>query len=95
MPASAHVAFPFGTWAERDGLLMNVDGIVQAIERNQGVGPSNLTPPVEVLEELLGEVAADYEWRGREGLLAALVAHPAFAGIAIPVAVAGTVEVGA
>jgi len=84
VPDSAQVVFPFGTWSERDGLLVNCDGRVQAIARNAAVGPNNLAAPVELLEDLLGELDEGHDWRGREGIVAAIRARPGFAGIEFP-----------
>jgi NADH-quinone oxidoreductase subunit G len=83
VPDSARVAFPFGSWAERDGLLVNVDGIVQAIRRGMTVGPRELMPATEVLEELVLELDRTRTPLGREGVLDALRenAHVAKAGL--------------
>ncbi len=94
VPASAQVVFPFGSSAERDGLFVNTDGRVQVAQRNPGIGPDNLTPPYELLEEILGELDAGYDWHGRDGIVAAIQAQPAFAKISLPAAQA-TAEVGA
>ena len=91
VPSSALVIFPMGTWAERDGLLVNTEGRVQVIQANKGIGPDNLSPAVEVLEDVLGELDDGYAWRGHEGLVAALRALPGFEGIDAPAAA----EVGA
>jgi NADH-quinone oxidoreductase subunit G len=87
VPASAEVALPFGTWAERDGWLANVDGRVQEIARNPGAGPGNLRAAAEALEDLLLEVDEDHEWRGVEGIRAMLRAPGRLAGLAFPEAV--------
>jgi NADH-quinone oxidoreductase subunit G len=79
VPASAQVAFPYGSWAERTGLLVNVDGIVQEIRRSRDAGPRDLISAVEVLEEVLVEVDPSVEARGRAGLLERLRAHPVLA----------------
>jgi len=84
VPASAQVVFPLATWAEKDGLLVNVDGIVQEIVRARGVGPRDLRAPAQVLEEILLELDATAEPLGREGAVAALRALPAFAGSSFP-----------
>ena len=84
VPESAQVVFPLGSWAERDGLIVNTEGRVQALKRNPGIGP-NLSTPCELLEEILGELDAGYAWRGREGVLAAIAALPAFAKVDLPV----------
>ncbi len=94
VPDSAQVVFPMPSWAEREGLLVNIDGLVQAMERNQGIGPGNLTPPVELLEELIGEFDDAYEWRGREGVIESIRAMKAFEGVPFPGDTA-TAEVGA
>jgi NADH-quinone oxidoreductase subunit G len=78
VPDSARVAFPFGSWAERDGLLVNVDGIVQEIRRLGAVGPQDVLSALEVVEEILLELDAAYEPAGRAGLVAEIRALPAF-----------------
>ena len=83
VPDTAQVVFPIGCFAERAGLLVNIDGRVQAMERNDGIGP-NLPIFIETLEEILGELDSDYEWRGRDGILDAIRALPAFAGVPFP-----------
>jgi NADH-quinone oxidoreductase subunit G len=95
VPASAKVAFPLGSWAERDGLLMNVDGLVQATERNPGVGPTTLTPPIELLEDLIGDLDDSYDWQGRDGIIAGLQAHEGFAKATFPASAPAPAEVGA
>ena len=87
VPDSAQVAFPFGSSAERDGVLMNVDGIAQRIDGNPSAGPGDLLSCTEVVEELLLELGVEgYEPLGREGVLAAVAALPAFANVDLPVA---------
>jgi NADH-quinone oxidoreductase subunit G len=83
VPDSAQVVFPLGSWAERDGLLVNIDGLVQSMERNAGIGP-NLASLIELLEEVLGELDPDYDWLGRDGVLEQIRALPAFAGVPFP-----------
>jgi len=95
VPDSAQVVFPLGSFAERDGLLVNIDGLVQALERNPAIGP-NLAVFIELLEDILGELDEGYEWRGRAGVLAEIRALPAFSGVAFPAGVAvDAAEVGA
>jgi NADH-quinone oxidoreductase subunit G len=86
VPDSARVVFPLGTWAERDGLLVNADGRLQEMRANGAIGPGNLTAAVEVLEDLLGELDPERDWRGQEGLRAELRAHDAFADVEFPAA---------
>lgn len=87
VPASAQVAFPFGSSAERDGVLMNVDGIAQAISSNPSAGPGDLLACIDILEELLLELKVEgFEALGREGVLAAVAALPAFANVDLPAA---------
>jgi NADH-quinone oxidoreductase subunit G len=86
VPASAKVAFPMGSWAERDGLVVNVDGIVQEIRRARGAGPRDLKQPFDVLEDLRLELDPEAEPYGREGVVEALKALPGFAGVAFPAA---------
>ena len=79
VPDSAKVAFPHGSWAERDGVMLNVDGIAQTLQRNPSVGPPGLMPLVEVLEEILLERDSSYEVLGRDGILARLGANEGLA----------------
>ncbi len=95
IPDSAQVVFPWGTWAERDGLLVNCDGIVQAIHRNPAVGPNNLAVPIELLEDILGELDDGYAWRGRDGVLASIRALPNFSKVEFPAGFEETAGVGA
>jgi hypothetical protein len=78
------VALPLGSWAERSGLLVNVDGIVQEIRRVGAVGPADLMPLVEFLEEVLLELDPAYEVKGREGIVAELAAVGGLAGLDFP-----------
>jgi hypothetical protein len=84
VPPDAEVAFPLGTWAERDGVLLNVDGIAQEIRRNRSAGPPGLLSAVEVLEEVLLALGTGREPVGRSGILAALAALPALSGVVLP-----------
>ncbi len=85
VPAAARVAFPLPTWAERDGLLVNVDGIVQQqTEARAGPARSGLRSLVDVLEELRVELDAGAEPLGREGAVEAIRALEAFRGVAFP-----------
>ena len=90
VPAGARVAFPLPSWAERDGLLVNVDGIVQEQKKARGVGPQHLRSPVDVLDEIRIEMAiggaseSDGEPFGRSGAVAAIRALPAFGGFVFP-----------
>ena len=86
LPASARVALPYGSWAERDGLMVNVDGRVQEMRRLAAVGSPDLLAADEALEELLLELDADCAPRGRDGVRDALRALPAFAAAPWPVA---------
>jgi NADH-quinone oxidoreductase subunit G len=95
VPASARVVFPMPSWAERDGLLVNCDGIVQAMQRNPGIGPPDLMAPVELLEEILGELDDGYDWRGRDGVIVSIRARSEFAGVPFPVDEPRAAEVGA
>lgn len=72
LPDSVRVAFPYGTWAERGGLLLNADGIVQEIRPAAQVGPGNLMSEIEVLEQLCFELDAEYAPRDRGDILSAL-----------------------
>lgn len=85
IPDTARVAFPLGSWAEREGVLLNVAGIAQEIRRNPSVGPPDLLPLIDVLEDLLHEMGTGHEWLGRAGLLDALRTRPAFADVDLPV----------
>jgi len=84
LPATARVAFPLPTWAERDGYVVNVDGLVQQTRRARGAGPQGLRSLVDVLEELRVELDAGAEPLGREGAAEAVRALPAFRGVAFP-----------
>jgi NADH-quinone oxidoreductase subunit G len=79
IPESASVALPFGSFAEKDGVVVNVDGIAQELGRNPAVGPPDLVPCHDVLEEILLEMKVpDYEPLGRAGVLDTVRALPAF-----------------
>ena len=80
--------FPLGSFAERDGLTVNVDGLVQTLQRNPDIGPDNLPVAIEVLEEILGELDAGYAWRGRAGVVAAIQGQAKFAKVDFPAATA-------
>jgi NADH-quinone oxidoreductase subunit G len=84
VPDSAQVVFPIGTWGERDGLLVNCDGIVQAVQRNAAIGPNNLAAPIELFEDVLGELDDGYDWSGRDGVIASIRALPGFSNIEFP-----------
>jgi NADH-quinone oxidoreductase subunit G len=83
-PASAKVVLPLATWAEKDGLFVNVDGIVQRVRRAAGVGPRDLPDPLAVLEGLLFEASPDEEPWGRLAVVDALRALPAFESTRFP-----------
>lgn len=98
VPPSAEVVFPLGTFAEREGVLLNHAGRPQWLRRNPGAGPLGLVPAVEVLEELLLEVDPAYRWRGAAALRAELAARPGLDGLAAlaaPGTAARAAEVGA
>jgi NADH-quinone oxidoreductase subunit G len=88
-PASAKVVLPLATWAEKDGLFVNVDGIVQRARRAAGVGPRDLPDPLSVLDALLAETAPDEEPWSRLAVVDAVRALPAFADARFP-AVSGS-----
>ena len=67
------VVFPHGSFAERDGLLMNIDGLVQGLQANPSIGPGNLLPTLEILEEIHGELSGDHIPRRRADLVRTLV----------------------
>ena len=69
---------PLPTWAEKDGLLVNVDGLVQEIRAARGVGPTVARTPVDILEDLFVEMDPGREPLGREGVVAAIRALPVF-----------------
>ncbi len=84
VPPTARVVFPLPTWAERDGLLANVDGIVQPIRRCRAAGPRDLRAPLDVLEEIrLGLDAAATPWTHAD-VVAAVRGAVAPAGLAVP-----------
>jgi NADH-quinone oxidoreductase subunit G len=95
LPASAKVAFPFGSFAERDGLIVNVDGIVQEQRRAVGVGPSVLPASVDVLEEVLLALDPAYDAGGRAGILRSLQGLDAFRGKPFPAPRGAAASVGA
>ena len=84
VPDSVRVAFPHGTWAERDGLMMNIDGRVQEIQGTKEAGPAAVQPFFEVAQELLLDLDPGYDAQDRAGLVAAVQALPAFANTAWP-----------
>jgi NADH-quinone oxidoreductase subunit G len=84
VPASAKVVLPLATWAEKDGLFVNEDGIVQPVRRASGVGPRDLPQPGAMLEALLAELDPEHAPTGREGVVAAIRALPAFEGVPFP-----------
>ena len=84
VPESARVVLPLPSWAEKDGLVVNVDGIVQETRRARSAGPQGLLPTIDLLEEVILEMDPDAEPLGRAGILDALRALPAFAGKAFP-----------
>ncbi len=84
VPDSAQVVFPMGTWSERDGLLVDGAGIVQSMSRNAAIGPNNLAAPVDLLEDILGELDDGYDWRGHAGVVAHLRALPEFEKLEFP-----------
>jgi len=81
VPASAEVAFPLPTFAEKDGWLVNVDGHVQALRRSPQTGPQGLTSAVELLDELLTELASPRGGRGLSDVRAELRSLPALAAL--------------
>lgn len=83
VPPTAQVVFPLPSWAERDGLLANVDGVVQPIRRCRAVGPRDLRAPIEVLEELrLALDAAATPWTHADVVAALRAAAPG--GLELP-----------
>ncbi len=84
VPQSAQVVFPLSTWAEKDGFLVNCDGIVQPIRKARGVGPTDLRQPFDLLEELRLEADPAAEPLGREGVLEAIRGLAAFEGVEFP-----------
>jgi NADH-quinone oxidoreductase subunit G len=84
VPPTAQVVFPLGSWAEKDGFVVNVDGIVQAVRRAGGVGPRDLVQAVDVLEEIRLEAHDDATPLGRDAVVDAIRALPAFDGVPFP-----------
>jgi NADH-quinone oxidoreductase subunit G len=84
VPASARVVLPLGSWAERDGLLVNVDGVIQEMRRSRATGPRDLPQLVDVLEEIRLELDEEAEPYGRDGIVAALKALPGFSDSTFP-----------
>lgn len=68
VPDSVRVAFPFGSWAERTGLMVNSDGRTQEMRAAAQVGPGNLLEAFAVLEELTGELNPDHAPRSAAAL---------------------------
>ncbi|MDJ0973899.1 MAG: 2Fe-2S iron-sulfur cluster-binding protein [Planctomycetota bacterium] len=95
VPDSVRVAFPYGSWAERSGLLVNVDGRVQELRAARQVGPGNLSPAFALMEELTGELDGNHVPRDRGELVAAVKNEKAFAEVAFPAGVAAGQTVGA
>ncbi len=81
VPASAEVVFPLGSWAERDGWLVNVDGRVQALRRASKVGPSPLAALVDLLDELLVALSPRAAGRDLAALRTELRALPELKGL--------------
>jgi NADH-quinone oxidoreductase subunit G len=77
VPESVRVVLPLATWAEKDGLYVNVDGIVQEGRTSRGVGP-RVPAPLSLLEDLFLEMEPGREPLGREGVVAAVRALPVF-----------------
>jgi NADH-quinone oxidoreductase subunit G len=86
VPASARVVFPLGSWAERDGLMVNCDGIVQEMRRLRAAGPRDHRQAFDVLEEVRLEIDRQAEPFGRAGVVEALKGLSAFAGTTFPAA---------
>jgi NADH-quinone oxidoreductase subunit G len=84
VPDSARVAFPYGSWAERDGVVVNVDGIPQRLRSLASAGPGGLLSAVDLAEEILLEMDRGYDAAGSEGVLARVQALPAFSAIELP-----------
>ena len=84
VPPTAQVVFPLPTWAEKDGLLVNVDGRVQPVRRSRAVGPRDLRAPTAVMEEVRLALDPTAEPRDHAGLHAALRAVPAVAALGLP-----------
>ncbi len=81
VPASAEVVFPLPTFAEKDAWLVNVDGRVQALCASPQAGPQGLSSAVELLDELLTELASPAAGRTLADARAALRALPALAAL--------------
>jgi NADH-quinone oxidoreductase subunit G len=84
VPASAKVAFPYGSWAEREGIYVNVDGIAQHARALPSAGAGQIESAPTVVEEILLEMRASYDAVGREGLVDRLQAMVAFKDIELP-----------
>ena len=79
VPDSVRVAFPHGSFAERDGFLMNIDGRIQSLKSSPEAGPAAVLPFHEVAQEVLRELDHGHEPLNRTELIAALQALPALA----------------
>jgi NADH-quinone oxidoreductase subunit G len=84
VPATAQVVFPLPSWAEKDGLLVNVDGIVQATRRSPACGPRDLRSARSVLEELRLSLDPTAEPWSHNDVVAAIAASPSFSGVPFP-----------
>jgi NADH dehydrogenase/NADH:ubiquinone oxidoreductase subunit G len=84
VPPSAEVVFPLPTWAEKDGFVVNCDGIVQPVRRSASAGPKEIRSLVEVLEEVRVELDAGAAPLGLAGALEEIRALDSFRGVAVP-----------
>ncbi|MGE0190945.1 MAG: 2Fe-2S iron-sulfur cluster-binding protein [Planctomycetota bacterium] len=93
VPDSVRVAFPFGSFAERDGWLVNVDGRVQRLRSTDEAGPPAVQPFPAVAQELLLDLDARYDVLDDAALEARLRATPGVADLSWPFAAREPAEV--
>ena len=60
VPESAQVAFPFGSFAERSGRLVNLDGRVQRLHATAEAGPTGVQSLADLVREILFELDTTY-----------------------------------
>ncbi len=93
VPDSARVAFPYGSFAERDGLLVNVDGRVQRLRSSKEAGPGAVQPLPAVIQELALDLDATRDVLTAEEIDDRLRADPALSALVWPERTHATAEV--
>ena len=84
VPDSVRVAFPFGSFAERDGWLVNVGGRVQRLLGTGEAGPSAVQPFQAVAQEILLDLDAGHDVLDDAALETRLRAAPGLADLVWP-----------